>query len=81
MTRRGFEPLYDSVKGCCVKPLHQRAKYLMADGVGFEPTRRFNTAYTISNRAPSAARTSIHMAPWEGLEPPTDRLTADCSTN
>jgi hypothetical protein len=26
VTRRGFEPLYDSVKGCCVKPLHQRAK-------------------------------------------------------
>ena len=25
VTRRGFEPLYDSVKGCCVKPLHQRA--------------------------------------------------------
>ncbi len=35
---------------------------MMADGVGFEPTRRFDTAYTISNRAPSAARTSIHRA-------------------
>ena len=57
MTRRGFEPLYDSVKGCCVKPLHHRAR--MADGVGFEPTRRVYPAYTISNRAPSAARTSI----------------------
>ncbi len=60
VTRRGFEPLYDSVKGCCVKPLHQRAK--MADGVGFEPTRRVDPAYTISNRAPSAARTSIHSS-------------------
>ena len=25
VTRSGFEPLYDSVKGCCVIPLHQRA--------------------------------------------------------
>ena len=31
----------------------------MADGVGFEPTRRVIPAYTISNRAPSASRTSI----------------------
>jgi hypothetical protein len=28
VTRRGFEPLYDSVKGCCVKPLHQRARII-----------------------------------------------------
>ncbi len=52
----------------------------MADGVGFEPTRRVDPAYTISNRAPSAARTSIHMAPQDGLEPPAYRLTAGCST-
>ena len=39
-------------------------------------------AYTISNRAPSASRTTLQevMAPKVGLEPTTDRLTADCST-
>ncbi len=33
----------------------------MADRVGFEPTRRVDPAYTISNRAPSATRTPVHM--------------------
>ena len=26
VTRTGFEPMNDAVKGRCVKPLHQRAK-------------------------------------------------------
>ena len=40
VTRRGFEPLYDSVKGCCVKPLHQRAKIRnMYGAVGETRTR------------------------------------------
>ena len=32
----------------------------MAEGVGFEPTRRLRV-YTLSRRAPSAARTSLHV--------------------
>ncbi len=40
VTRRGFEPLYDSVKGCCVKPLHQRANLSILYGaVGETRTR------------------------------------------
>ena len=29
VTRTGFEPVNDAVKGRCVKPLHQRAKVLV----------------------------------------------------
>jgi hypothetical protein len=32
----------------------------LAEGVGFEPTRRL-PVYTLSRRAPSAARTSLHV--------------------
>ena len=28
VTRTGFEPVNDAVKGRCVKPLHQRAMYV-----------------------------------------------------
>jgi hypothetical protein len=52
----------------------------MAEREGFEPSRQVLPAYTISNRAPSATRTPLHMAPQVGLEPTTNRLTADCST-
>ena len=52
----------------------------MAESKGFEPLRQVLPAYTISNRAPSATRTALLMAPQVGLEPTTDRLTADCST-
>ena len=52
----------------------------MAESKGFEPLRQVLPAYTISNRAPSATRTALHMAPQVGLEPTTDRLTAECST-
>lgn len=37
-----------------------------AERVGFEPTRRLNTAYAISNRAPSAnSDTSPETLPWQ----------------
>ena len=52
----------------------------MAESKGFEPLRQVLPAYTISNRAPSATRTALQMAPQVGLEPTTDRLTADSST-
>lgn len=31
VTRTGFEPVNDAVKGRCVKPLHQRAKFPLLD--------------------------------------------------
>lgn len=34
----------------------------MADGGGFEPPIQLNTAYTLSRRAPSTTRPSIHGA-------------------
>ena len=37
VTRTGFEPVYACVKGMCVKPLHQRAIFLMARPRGVEP--------------------------------------------
>jgi hypothetical protein len=52
----------------------------MAEGVGFEPTRRL-PVYTLSRRAPSAARTSLRvlerssMAEGVGFEP-TRRVNA-----
>ena len=52
----------------------------MAESKGFEPLRQLLTVYTISNRAPSATRTALLMAPQVGFEPTTDRLTADSST-
>src|SRR3954468_1281631 len=52
----------------------------MAESKGFEPLRQVVPVYTISNRAPSATRTALQMAPQVGLEPTTDRLTADSST-
>ena len=56
-------------------------EYNLAESEGFEPSRRFYTAYTISNRAPSASSdSSPAMAPQAGFEPATDRLTADSST-
>lgn len=44
--------------GQMAKPL-VIAEY-MAESVGFEPTRHVN-AYTISSRAPSAARTTLRV--------------------
>ena len=46
---------------------------------GFEPSRRFRDLH-LSRGASSANLSTFPMAPQVGLEPTTDRLTADSST-
>jgi hypothetical protein len=68
-----------AVKGRCLNRLTNGP---VADGgeQGIRTLETVLTVYTISNRAPSAARTALLMAPKVGLEPTTNRLTVDCST-
>ncbi len=58
----GIRTRVTAVKGRCLNRLTNGPYKLviMAESEGFEPSRRFNTAYTISNRAPSATRTALH---------------------
>jgi hypothetical protein len=74
----GIRTRVTAVKGRCLNHL-TNGPYL-AESEGFEPSVRVKTAHTISNRAPSATRTALQMAPQVGFEPTTNRLTADCST-
>ncbi len=76
------------MKGRCLNRLTNGSKkkydsLLRVNGEqGIRTLETAYTAYTVSNRAPSATRTALQkMAPQAGLEPATDRLTADCSTN
>ena len=60
LSRAHFLPLITSkgLRRQLAKPLDFTE--VMAESVGFEPTRHVN-AYTISSRAPSAARTTLHV--------------------
>src|SRR3989338_2347190 len=46
----------------------------MAERVGFEPTAQGLPVHGISNAAPSAARSPLHLAEGRGFEPPRDLL-------
>ncbi len=80
---KGFNPAVADcgLQGTAISPF-STAKLFdgMAEGVGFEPTRRF-PVHTLSRRAPSAARTSLRgryqhpMAEGVGFEP-TRRVNA-----
>ena len=77
----GIRTRVTAVKGRCLNHLTNGPNIInpMAESKGFEPLIRFDV-YTISNRAPSANSDSSPMAPQVGIEPTTDRLTADSST-
>jgi hypothetical protein len=69
------------VKGRCLNRLTNGPLKKPSGGErGIRTLETALAAYTISNRAPSTTRTALQMAPQAGLEPATDRLTADSST-
>ncbi len=81
----GIRTRVTAVKGRCLNRLTNGPIYnrFLSNSGGERGIRTLETAvavYTISNRAPSATRTALHMAPQVGFEPTTDRLTADSST-
>jgi hypothetical protein len=91
MTPTGFEPVIPPWKGGVLtawpRGLDNNSKnsslmyeILTGGEQGIWTLETAQTAYTISNRAPSATRTALQLAPQVGFEPTTDRLTADCST-
>ncbi len=59
MTRTGIEPVLPPWKGGVLTawPTGQQNKY-KTESKGFEPLKR-SPVYTISNRAPSASRTTL----------------------
>ena len=67
----GIRTRVTAVKGRCLTPLDQRAKYKSYGGEQGIRTLDTLVTYTISNRAPSANSDSSPMAPQVGIEPTT----------
>ena len=73
VTRRGFEPLYDSVKGCCVKPLHQRAIISLVRSARLE-LARVAPPPPQDGVSANSTTTAKNVVAAEGFEPPTFRV-------
>ena len=58
MTRTGLEPVLPPWKGGVLTAWPTGHKFFFTESKGFEPSKQF-PVYTISNRAPSASRTTL----------------------